>query len=142
MEWCCAGEKYAGSRYEVGNGLLGRLFLLSYPGEDDAHGGKEPRSAQAVEWLPTLVSQPMFDALGPSHLQAPALVCTQETAFPMVCSFRCSIRCTKRHCRHLHSRPVRHRRTTLLAFCRVSPPPIPTRFTSSITPKRFLLLPL
>jgi len=43
---------------------LGRLFLLSYPGEDnDAHGGKEPSSAQAVEWLPTLVSQPMFDAL-------------------------------------------------------------------------------
>jgi len=60
----------------------------------------------------------------------------------MVCSFRCSIWCTKCHCRYLHSRPVRHRRTILLALFRVSPPPIPICITSSITPKRFLLLPL
>jgi len=64
---------------------LGWLFLLSYLGEDnDAHVGKEPRSAQVGEWLPTLLSQPKFDALGPSHPQALVLVCTQETAFPMV----------------------------------------------------------
>jgi len=64
---------------------LGWLFLLSYLGEDnDAHGGKELRSAQVGKWLPTLLSQSKFDPLGPSHPQALALVCTQETAFPMV----------------------------------------------------------
>jgi len=55
---------------------LGRLFLLSYPGEDnDVHGGKEPRSAQVAELLPTLMSQPKF---GTSRPPALALICTQD----------------------------------------------------------------
>jgi len=57
----------------------GGFSLSIYRGEDNgAHGGKKNRSAY-------LTSQPKFDALEPSRLQALALVCTQEAAFPIVC---------------------------------------------------------
>jgi hypothetical protein len=46
--------------------------LLSYLGKNnDAHSGKESRSAQVGEWLPTLMGQPIFDALEPSRPQSP-----------------------------------------------------------------------
>ena len=66
-------------------GWGGISCMLSYPGKDnDVHGGKEPRSAQVAELLPTLMSQPKFGTSRPPAL-APIL-CTQEAALPMACS--------------------------------------------------------
>jgi hypothetical protein len=85
VEWYCAREEDARSCHEQG---MAWYSLLSYLGNDnDAHSGKEPRSAHVDEWMSTLTGQPMFDALEPSRPQALALVCTQEAAFPMVCGF-------------------------------------------------------
>jgi len=69
-----------------------RLVLLRYPGEDnDAHGGKNLRTAQVGEWLPTLVSQPNF---GASRSQPGlALVMHSENRLPNGMRAHCVVRC-------------------------------------------------
>jgi len=93
-----------------------------------------PRRAQVNEWLPTLVSQPKFDGVGTSRPQATRASMHSGNRLPNGMGPPSVVQCD--------ILSVTVARTTLPALCRVSPPPIRTCVTSSITPKRFLPVPL